>query len=248
MEWVTFIIMDTLHLCPSQKWNLLLLKPSSLLILLIYVIWSPFFGFFQFTNGFQKPEVSYISLFVTVMTRIITVTQKGCNSNLQRLPICDLVQRNERKIKWLEVSYPYSLQPPRFPCIRLGRASRRPFKHIESSFIFLSSIGSLCLFYFFLDDIGFPYSSDEDTVTLWSSDFHISPIEDIKDLLSKYSEVSIIDKSLSSHCHITKTCAKDLAVIGGYQSSHLRKFPFIHFPLCLCLSLILLDISYAPRF
>ena len=191
--------------------------------------------------------------FVTAMTRIITVTQKkgqgySTYPHLQRLPICDLVQRNERKIKWLEVSYPYSLQPPRFPCIRLGRASRRPFKHIESSFIFLSSIGSLCLFYFFLDDIGFPYSSDEDTVTLWSSDFHISPIEDIKDLLSKYSEVSIIDKSLSSHCHITKTCAKDLAVIGGYQSSHLRKFPFIHFPLCLCLSLILLDISYAPRF
>ena len=37
---------------------------------------------------------------------------------------------------------------------------------------------------------------------LWSSDFHISPIADIKDLLQ--NEVHIIDKSLSGHCHCKK--------------------------------------------
>lgn len=34
---------------------------------------------------------------------------------------------------------------------------------------------------------------------LWSSDFHISPIADIKDLLM--NDVLVIDKSLSGHCH-----------------------------------------------
>jgi hypothetical protein len=45
----------------------------------------------------------------------------------------------------------------------------------------------------------------------WSSDFHISPIADLKDLLEPMG-MTIIDKSLSGHCHLKKTCAKDLKV------------------------------------
>jgi hypothetical protein len=60
---------------------------------------------------------------------------------------------------------------------------------------------------------------------LWSTDFHISPIADIKSILhnsfsdtmaNKYRNrnrnvsVSIIDKSLSGACNLMKTCAKDL--------------------------------------
>lgn len=61
-------------------------------------------------------------------------------------------------------------------------------------------------------------------LTLWSSDFHISPIADIKHLLQPMFEVevdsskrdvvkvqvSIIDKSLSGHCHLTNTCQRYL--------------------------------------
>jgi len=46
---------------------------------------------------------------------------------------------------------------------------------------------------------------------LWSSDFHISPIADIKDLLR--DSALVIDKSLSGHCHLTDTCERDLRVI-----------------------------------
>ena len=46
---------------------------------------------------------------------------------------------------------------------------------------------------------------------LWSSDFHISPIADIKDLLS--DSAIVFDRSLSGHCHLTNTCERDLRVI-----------------------------------
>ena len=57
-------------------------------------------------------------------------------------------------------------------------------------------------------------------LTLWSSDFHISPIADIKNLMqpsfnflidsyrSMQVNVNVIDKSLSGHCHLTKTCQR----------------------------------------
>jgi hypothetical protein len=50
-------------------------------------------------------------------------------------------------------------------------------------------------------------------LTIWSSDFHISPIADIKSIVTKWG-VKVIDKSLSGHCHLTSTCAKDLRVIN----------------------------------
>ena len=49
-------------------------------------------------------------------------------------------------------------------------------------------------------------------LTLWSSDFHISPIADVKHNLKELG-VSVIDKSLSGHCHLTNTCERDLRVI-----------------------------------
>ncbi len=49
-------------------------------------------------------------------------------------------------------------------------------------------------------------------LSLWSSDFHISPIADIKNILIDF-RVSIIDKSLSGHCHLSNTCETDLKVL-----------------------------------
>ena len=85
----------------------------------------------------------------------------------------------------------------------------------------LSFPGILCFFHILLyefdDKFPLPENNGKGIITLWSSDFHISPIADIKDILSIYRDVYVIDKSLSGHCHITKTCAKDLAVIGSTE-------------------------------
>lgn len=45
----------------------------------------------------------------------------------------------------------------------------------------------------------------EKPLVIWSNDFHISPINDLKHLLRPLG-VKFIDKSLSGHCHITNTC------------------------------------------
>ena len=42
-------------------------------------------------------------------------------------------------------------------------------------------------------------------LVIWSNDFHISPINDLKHLLEPLG-VRFIDKSLSGHCHVTNTC------------------------------------------
>ena len=69
-----------------------------------------------------------------------------------------------------------------------------------------------------------PSSSSKATYegyTFWSSDFHISPIADLKDLFSAGPiTMNIIDKSLSGHCNKgpnanKPTCAKDLKVINS---------------------------------
>lgn len=52
------------------------------------------------------------------------------------------------------------------------------------------------------------------SLTIWSSDFHISPIADIKQIVKSWG-VKVIDKSLSGHCHLTRTCARDLKVINA---------------------------------
>lgn len=95
--------------------------------------------------------------------------------------------------------------------------------------IVLILLGILCFFHFLSHKVDnkftFAGGSEKYVTKLWSSDFHISPIADIKDVLSTYRDVSIIDKSLSGHCHITGTCAKDLAVIDTYNGMTLGTCP-----------------------
>ena len=48
---------------------------------------------------------------------------------------------------------------------------------------------------------------------VWSNDFHIGPIQDLKHLLQPLG-VKFIDKSLSKHCRLTRTCARGLKVVN----------------------------------
>lgn len=53
--------------------------------------------------------------------------------------------------------------------------------------------------------------------TFWSSDFHIAPIADIKDLFQSWARAKdyhIIDESGSGHCELKDTCASNLRVIN----------------------------------
>ena len=61
-------------------------------------------------------------------------------------------------------------------------------------------------------------------LTLWSSDFHISPIEDIKHVVTKYG-INVIDKSLSGHCHLTGTCERDLKILNKQNGINLHPCP-----------------------
>ena len=62
------------------------------------------------------------------------------------------------------------------------------------------------------------------SLVVWSSDFHISPVADAKWILNTFG-VAVIDKSLSGHCHITNTCAKDLRVITQQNGIELSPCP-----------------------
>jgi hypothetical protein len=61
-------------------------------------------------------------------------------------------------------------------------------------------------------------------LTLWSSDFHISPVADIKNIVSAFG-ATVIDKSLSGHCHLANTCERDLRVINKQNGIHLEPCP-----------------------
>lgn len=53
--------------------------------------------------------------------------------------------------------------------------------------------------------------------TFWSSDFHIAPIADVKDLFQSWARAKdyhIIDESGSGHCELKNTCATNLRVIN----------------------------------
>jgi hypothetical protein len=63
-----------------------------------------------------------------------------------------------------------------------------------------------------------------DGLVLWSSDFHISPVADIKTIVDKLGS-QVIDKSLSGHCHITNTCATDIEVITPLNGMDLLPCP-----------------------
>ena len=58
-------------------------------------------------------------------------------------------------------------------------------------------------------------------LVIWSNDFHIGPIQDLKHLLKPLG-VKFIDKSLSGHCHLTNTCAKGLKVINSGNGINLN--------------------------
>ena len=68
------------------------------------------------------------------------------------------------------------------------------------------------------------FVSQKPKIKLWSTDFHISPIADLKNLLKDH-DVEFIDKSLSSHCHLTGTCAKDLRVLDENNGIELSPCP-----------------------
>ncbi|CAM9426529.1 unnamed protein product, partial [Ectocarpus fasciculatus] len=61
-------------------------------------------------------------------------------------------------------------------------------------------------------------------ISIWSSDFHISPVADIKDVLAPLG-ASLLDKSLSGHCHLTQTCQTDLRVINQENGIELSPCP-----------------------
>lgn len=64
--------------------------------------------------------------------------------------------------------------------------------------------------------IRFHHQETQIAGTIWSSDFHISPVADIKRLLKSWRttrKIAIIDESLSGHCGMTNTCAKTLRVL-----------------------------------
>lgn len=51
------------------------------------------------------------------------------------------------------------------------------------------------------------------SIVIWSTDFHIAPIDDLKLVAKRLGNVQIIDKSLSGHCYLKSTCAHDLRVL-----------------------------------
>lgn len=64
--------------------------------------------------------------------------------------------------------------------------------------------------------------------TFWSSDFHISPIADVKGLFQSWSRAKgyyIIDESVSGHCKLTHTCGKNLRVINRNNGLGLGSCP-----------------------
>lgn len=66
-------------------------------------------------------------------------------------------------------------------------------------------------------------SHPKSNITIWSSDFHISPVADIKNVLHPFG-ASLIDKSLSGHCHLSNTCERDLKVIAFSLNQYISFF------------------------
>ena len=63
---------------------------------------------------------------------------------------------------------------------------------------------------------------------LLSIDFHIGPVRDVKDLMLRTGElrsVEVVDESLSGHCHLVDTCAKDLHVVNQANGMSLGDCP-----------------------
>ena len=67
-----------------------------------------------------------------------------------------------------------------------------------------------------------PWSLDDDNSR--SSDFHISPVADIKHTMKRFN-VKFIDKSLSGHCRLTHSCQTDLRVFDRKNGINLNNCP-----------------------
>ena len=78
----------------------------------------------------------------------------------------------------------------------------------------------------YLKDTGFSETAVRSVIRnrplIWSQDYHVGPIMDIKSLLTPIG-VKVIDKSLSYYCGHIGTCAKDLKVIT--QQNGMRLTP-----------------------
>jgi hypothetical protein len=87
------------------------------------------------------------------------------------------------------------------------------------------------------DDRAKDYSSSQviklrDEFIIWTSDFHISTVYDIKHVLQvqfpqllKETHIKVIDKSLSGHCHLTNTCQTDLHILTKDNGIELSPCP-----------------------
>ncbi|CAF0819703.1 unnamed protein product [Rotaria sordida] len=94
---------------------------------------------------------------------------------------------------------------------------------ILCSVLVLFSIGFSLIF--FLEDNTeelIDLSEYDDKITFWSSDYHISPIHDLKHLLIPLG-VRFIDKSLSGSCSLTDTCAKNLRILSSHNGMNPNK-------------------------
>ena len=74
------------------------------------------------------------------------------------------------------------------------------------------------------DTIELRNTAQSSPIVFWSSDFHIGPVSDIKDLMTRYN-VKFIDKSLSGHCHLTRSCQTDLKVLDRSNGLELHGCP-----------------------
>eukprot|EP00605_Chrysophyceae_sp_TOSAG23-4_P001439 GSChrysophyteH1.ASY1.ANO1.1567.1 assembled CDS len=67
---------------------------------------------------------------------------------------------------------------------------------------------------------------DGKVLTLWSTDFHISPVADAKGILNSVdAQVKVHDKSLSGACASMGTCAEDLRHINHHNGQTLGTCP-----------------------
>ena len=67
-----------------------------------------------------------------------------------------------------------------------------------------------------------------DSYTFWSSDFHIAPIADVKDLFTSWPRTKnyrIIDECVSGHCELKETCATNLRVLNRANGKELGACP-----------------------
>jgi hypothetical protein len=72
----------------------------------------------------------------------------------------------------------------------------------------------------------------KEELIIWTSDFHISTVYDIKHILQAQFpqllngvRIKIIDKSLSGHCHLTNTCQTDLHILTKENGIDLSPCP-----------------------